>query len=544
MKSFLLFPFVAAAYMYDTILTDVPMQPPTICANGCVSSWSNVSASFSSVPQSTVDALFADRSLMHTSACALPANLGVPEGAACFCAGTASAPSKLFGTCTEPTIPQPQQINLQFGASGSSVQVAFVTIERGAPLVAPPRVELCGPALPAPCVNITGKTTRAPEPQDPTRVLSYSFVQLPQLTPRAAYTYRAIGGTAVAAWSSLVSLSAPDLAPGTFPVRFAIFGDQGVYPYSSIGNLRDDLSSTEPIQAMVHLGDLAYNLAMQNGSRGDGYMYALEPVLSRIPWLSVIGNHELEGSPFGAYCSEQTYCEGRYLNQTAGLRVAGDASLSFTNEYYSIDVGPVHFISLSAMPYLGLGRSDLRAAQKIWLAQDLAKAAAPSARSVVPWILIISHVPAYCSSVALDGDDAPEVTDCNVNGAGVSAAIRADWEALMMSHGVDMYLAGHIHAYESLWPVGPNGAVPTASFSSPRAPVHVLTGAGGPPGDPDTFVPTPYSRRTLSAWSYSRITVHNATTLSFEQVINNGTVFDSWAITAATHDFRTPEQRP
>lgn len=547
MLSFLaLLPILGTAYMYDTILTDVHMLPPSVCENGCVASWADVAASYSSVPQSTVDALFFDRSLMNTSACALPANLGVPEGASCYCAGTSAAPSKLFGTCEEPLIPQPQQINLQFGADGSSIQVAFVTIERGAPLVAPPRVELCGPALSAPCVNVSGTTTRAPEPQDPTRVYSYSFVQLPRLTPRGAYTYRAIGGTDAASWSPRVAFSAPALTPGTFPVSFAVFGDQGVYPYSSIGNLRDDVAN-DAIQFLVHLGDLSYNLAMDNGTRGDGYMYALEPSLSRIPWLASIGNHELEGSPFGAYCSEATYCEGRYLNQTAGNRVAGNSSSSFTNEYYSIDVGPVHFISLSGMPYLGLGRTDLRAAQNTWLARDLAKASAPSARSVVPWIIIITHVPAYCSSITLDKDahvPSTDVTDCNVNGNGVSAAIRADWETLMISHGVDLYLAGHVHAYESLFPVGPNGSVPATSFASPRAPVHVLTGAGGPPGDPDTFVPTPYSRRTLSAWSYSRVTIHNATAFSFEQVFNNGTIFDLWSVTDATHNFTCPSLLP
>ena len=56
-----------------------------------------------------------------------------------------------------------------------------------------------------------------------------------------------------------------------------------VIKYSSIGNLIDDVKNRK-IDFIVHLGDLAYNMAMNNGSRGDGYMLAFQPVLSKIPW--------------------------------------------------------------------------------------------------------------------------------------------------------------------------------------------------------------------------------------------------------------------
>jgi hypothetical protein len=40
----------------------------------------------------------------------------------------------------------------------------------------------------------------------------------------------------------------------------------------------------------VHLGDHAYNMAMGGGARGDAYMIGFQPVLSRTPWLSVVGS--------------------------------------------------------------------------------------------------------------------------------------------------------------------------------------------------------------------------------------------------------------
>jgi hypothetical protein len=319
---------------------------------------------------------------MAGASCAIPANLAVPEGAACFCKGTPAAPTDQWGYCVDPPVPTPQQINLQFGGSGASLQVAFVTVDFGAPLAGPPLVELCD-AGGAACANYTGRTTRAPEPQNVTRVVSYSFVPLPPLAAGTTYTYRCLPGTPVGAWSPWQRTSTPQAGA---PLSFALFGDQGLYPFSSVGNLLDDRAAGR-IDFMVHLGDLAYNMEMASGGRGDGYMFALQPLLSDVPWLASMGNHELEGSPFGVYCNESVYCEGRYLNQTAGFLVAGNASGSGTNLYYSLDVGLVHFVSFNTMPYLGLSEVD-KGAMLAWLAADLAQAASPARREQVPWIII------------------------------------------------------------------------------------------------------------------------------------------------------------
>ena len=276
----------ATAYMKDTVIS-APMRPPALCANGCAA-WANISASHNTAPQPAVDALWASAAAQRAAgaACALPANLGVPQGAACYCAGAADAPTRAWGYCSEPDVPYPQQVNLQHGASGAELQVAWVTSDRGLPLARPPIVEVCGAGGGA-CVNASGAATRAPEPQLPSRVLTYAFVpRPPALTvPGAILTYRALPGTSPAAWSEVFTLAIPKAGAAQ---SLAVFGDQGVYPYSSLGNLLDDLGAGA-ISAVLHLGDLAYNMAMENGTRGDGYMYALEPLLSRIPMVYTIG---------------------------------------------------------------------------------------------------------------------------------------------------------------------------------------------------------------------------------------------------------------
>lgn len=215
--------------------------------------------------QATVDALWLNSTLerLAGSSCAIPANLGVPEGAACYCAGTNSAPVDSWGYCGDPAIPTPQQVNLQFGADGDHVQVSFATLDHGATQTGSPIVELCDDD--GSCVNVTGRTALAPEPQNPSRVYSYHFVPLPSpLKAATAYSYRARGGTTVGAWSPWMRMATRDPAR---PLRFAIFGDQGVYPFNNMGNLIEDRAGGL-VDLVVHLGDAAYNLAMQGGGEG------------------------------------------------------------------------------------------------------------------------------------------------------------------------------------------------------------------------------------------------------------------------------------
>jgi hypothetical protein len=261
------------AYQLDTVI-DVPMRAPAECPLGCAA-WSNLSASFNDASQAAVDKMWADARAQRGAgaACAIPANWDVPMGAICYCAGARGAPTRAWGMCSEPDVPTPQQVNLQYGASGAELQVAWVTADRGAPLVRAPLVELCAAGGGA-CVNVSGASVRAPEPQLPSRVLTFSLVALPAAAtqPGARFTYRALPGTATAAWSVAFSVALPD-GRGDVPQTLAVFGDQGLYPYSSVGNLIDDAHAgwaAGGIQGVLHLGDLSYNMAMGNGTRGEG----------------------------------------------------------------------------------------------------------------------------------------------------------------------------------------------------------------------------------------------------------------------------------
>ena len=132
--------------------------------------------------------------------------------------------------------------------------------------------------------------------------------------------------------------------------------------------------------------------------------------------------------------------------------------------------------------------------------------------------------------------------------AGSASSIK-DLIPILMDGGMDMFVAGHWHYYESLWPAK-NGADGTGgdplqkTFEDPDTVVHVTTGNGGPPGK-DTFVEDcpgpdcgriPATRAQTNEFGYSRLVAHNATHLTHEYRFNaNSSVFDTFTLVANRH---------
>lgn len=543
----------ATANNYDVLAPE--LAPPAACALGCAR-WSDLAASSNTYDQAAADGEWADPAalLAAGSSCAMPANAtGGPQlralrydfslGPTCFCAGTQSAPTSARGACLDAPDAAPYGVNVAFGGAAGSFVVAFTTEDAGAALVRAPVVELCGPGLPSACVNASGATARYAEPQLTSRVHSGHTVPLPALVPGARYAYRVRGGTAGGAWAPAGAARLAFDAPPAAPARFTVVGDAGVYAYNMFSNLVADHAAGAS-DYFVHLGDHAYNLAMADGARGDAYMRGLQPVLSQQPWLSVVGNHEHEGSPFGAYCARALRCDSKYLNLTSALLPAAAASGSPTQRYYSLNVGLVHWVFLDYNQYIGVGPYD-NAPMLAWLAADLAAAAAPAARAIVPWIFVAGHVPMYSTgdvaateaevAAARGGEPPAPPSHPPRRDDGSLSGLQSDIEPLLLANHVDLHIVGHEHLYESSWPLA-NGAPTATNLVNPAAPIHVTTGAGGAPAF-DSFVSRKaWTREQIVAWSYSRVSVHDGASFTFEQVDNgSGKVLDSWTVTGATH---------
>ena len=124
-----------------------------------------------------------------------------------------------------------------------------------------------------------------------------------------------------------------------------------------------------------------------------------------------------------------------------------------------------------------------------------------------------------------------------------------DLEPLFLQYGLDVYLAGHWHYYESLYPAkngahGHGGDPIQKDFVNTTVTVHVTTGNGGPPGA-DNFNEDcpgadcgkiPATRHQSVKFGYGRVTAFNATHLRYAQINNeDSSVEDYFFISQSKH---------
>jgi len=504
--------------------------------------------------------------------CAMPTN-DVGETYWCFCRDSHNAD---WGYCMEPATPgTPVQLNVQVVAPTVAI-AAWVTFE-SAGAEPHPTARLSKFADMRNAQALSGVTRTYTESGSKHRMYSMHFVRLTGLAPRTKYYYDVNSGTGAPSSPVHDFVSLYHGSDGG-PTKFAIFGDMGVYTYNNMDNLETD-TAVGNIDFLIHLGDHAYNIADDDGYRGDGYMDAFSRVLAHVPWIPVLGNHEYYGDEFHRYTDmvmggvNQSWPDGRRgvksmdgsalnaaisLGQAMGPAAHGGVEHggvpSNTSRYYSVDVGLVHFVALDMNAYYFSTEEQFRQPQLKWLDQDLAAAA--SNRAAVPWLVVMAHHPMYCSSVTLAADvhqDAAAIVDgklvsmvdevdrlgafngCTGTGEQTVAETRADLEPLFMKYGVDVFFAGHEHDYESIWPSF-NNKIQQKSFVEPKATSHFVTGAGGAPALDAFGSPGPWTRKQLAAWSYGRVTVHNASHFQYDHIINaDGSIYDTVMIVQSSH---------
>ena len=140
--------------------------------------------------------------------------------------------------------------------------------------------------------------------------------------------------------------------------------------------------------------------------------------------------------------------------------VAGTSeTLPTEDQTYVTDSGP--FGAIDANNW-----KDNSAYQQLqWLEKDLASVD----RSKTPWVIAMSHRPMYSSGVASYQTD-----------------VRNAFEPLLLQYDIDVYLSGHIHWYERLFPLA-NGTIDTSSIingntyvtGTGKSLTHIINGMAG-----------------------------------------------------------------
>lgn len=421
---------------------------------------------------------------------------------------------------------------------------------------------------------------------------TFHFIKLDLLEAGQSYEYKLHSGLAGGAWSDTFTFRAPVDARKPSVTRFASYGDMGSSHYNCMGNVKQDCADGL-IDAVLHMGDHAYDMGNGDDRRGDAYMNTFQAALATCPWIPVIGNHEgNDGDGTERFLNmtfgEAAFQNSDYFHSTTATTALGDfltkttllgagshsGKPSHTSQYFSVNLGLVHIIGIDlnspALIQPGTPQYD-------WLVEDLEAVE----RSVTPWVFVTSHFPLYHAQAAMNpeasaayytGEAAedysasghefqPKRCDnatgvCETSVSQLFESLQAALDPLLAKYKVDVYNAGHVHDYSSTWPIcyEPQTATknatskicqdakgnPIHSFANPKGTVHVTEGNGGVPGVIAEYAVTKLNASVAPAWgrvhgtggAYGRWTAKDANTLTYEHVQNNGgEVTDTWSIT-------------
>jgi hypothetical protein len=288
------------------------------------------------------------------------------------------------------------------------------------------------------------------------------------LTPSTRYYYQ-VGQNG--GWSKEFSfVSAPQ--PGE-SFKFVMLADHGAVGCWRVhGGCKDAIPTTAAItnevsrngvNLILHVGDLSYGVG--NGYIWDMWAAAIEPMAGNAAYMVSVGNHEYDYTGKGGVTDPSGLKQGwspawgNYGNDSGGeCGVPTHNRFKMPNNgngvfWYSFDHGLVHFVVVSVEHDFTPG-----SVLYTWMENDL-KAVD---RSKTPWIVFNAHRPMY-SSEAYAGDYK------------VAQNMQKYFEDLIHKYQVDIFLAGHYHAYERTCPVYQAKCCPP----NQQCTTHIVAGMAG-----------------------------------------------------------------
>ncbi|XP_053210301.1 acid phosphatase type 7-like [Panonychus citri] len=407
---------------------------------------------------------------------------------------------------------QPEQVHLSLGSNPSEMIVTWTTFDS----IGKPVVEYGTKKLD---LLSTGSSSKFVDGGSERRSMLIHRVLLTNLVPGQTYMYH-VGSEF--GWSPIFWFAAVKNGSDWSP-RLAVFGDLGNENAKTLPRLQEDAQSGA-FDAILHVGDFAYNLDTDNARVGDQFMRQIEPIAAYVPYMTAVGNHE------------QAYNFSNYVNR---FSMMDSKSGQINNLFYSYDIGPAHFITFSTEFYFftNYGQSQLFT-QYEWLEKDLIEATKPENRAQRPWIITLGHRAMYCNlhfenyTECLNRDTNFRKGDSNFPGL----------EDLFYKYGVDLEIWAHEHLYERLWPIYDqkvyNGST-SEPYTNPGAPVHVTTGSAGcyEGIEYNVLEQADWSALRIYDYGFSIITINNSTHLTFEQLSaeKNHKVVDRFTIIKDNH---------
>jgi hypothetical protein len=271
---------------------------------------------------------------------------------------------------------------------------------------------------------------------------------------------------------------------------FAIFGDLGIKEQEganwTLARLRQHHIAHD-FDAILHVGDIAYDMQDNGGKTGDEFLRDWEPVASQVPYMTVPGNHERD---------VQNRTDPVYLNYRTRFAMpsaaAADEDPQHQPMHWSVDVGSAHIIGINTDAYY-FGAAAQKAVvqrQQAWLEHDLQRAV--MRRQQIPWIVVLGHQMLYSSH------DSGHISQATM--------LRAGLEATFRRYSVDLYsISTHQPMSVHASPSGSCAAArPVRNHVRPGVVCLIRYGHRVVAGRPGTFLATSTSTSTSTVFSTRR----------------------------------------
>ncbi len=212
------------------------------------------------------------------------------------------------------------------------------------------------------------------------------------------------------------------------------------------------------------------------------FFFSMEPLISRVPFFPVLGNHEQNAMNYYNY-----------------------ASLPEPEYFYTFQRGNAQFFMIDTNK-----RCDPGSEQYQWLEKTLAA-------SKAQWKFICHHHPPYSS----DENDYGDLWTQNKSRRGDLNA--RNLSALYDQYGVDIVWTGHIHSYERTWRIRAGRPVQEGG------PIYMITGGGGGPLETPGPFRTPFANLVRRGHHYAMVWI-NGGQFEFKAYDLEGRLFDTFSI--------------
>ena len=278
---------------------------------------------------------------------------------------------------------------------------------------------------------------------------------VPGLQAGTTYQYRVGDTSRVNGQSAVFNFTTLPGNAGTEarPLRVLGVADMGFAENAqpSLARMRQ-LVEAGSVDFIVHPGDIGY--ADGDVMWWDTFMRELQPIASRVPYMTGIGNHE-------AFFWNGTSYRHRFplpypASAPGGAAVPSDAL------FYRVRAGPVTFYMLNSES--AFNTPEVNDVQLDWLRGVMAAEDKHTLRFAT------HHRPVYCDS----GDDRLLSIECNE----YADYMRGRLEDVYESGRVAAVMVGHLHNYQRSFPVYKKRLV-AKNYANVSAPMYLINGGAG-----------------------------------------------------------------